>query len=67
MNQYKRASGGFLSRGEISTLKQAARYMRLDWRMLAARPVWSDAVLGCIRRAGGDIAAGCEEFRGMDL
>jgi len=44
---------------DLGTLKAAARYMKLEWRTLAARPVVANHLLELVKELG--LEAGCEE------
>ena len=45
---------------DLGTLKSAARYMKLDWMSLAARPAVANRILGLIKELG--LEKGCEEY-----
>jgi len=49
-----------ISTEELTTLKKAARYMKLEWRPLAARPDLARRILDLVAERG--VEEGCEEY-----
>ena len=49
-----------ISTEELTTLKKAARFMNLEWRPLAARPVHARRILDLVAELG--VEKGCKEY-----